>query len=297
MKINAVFEGGGIRAIGIIGAVNCFEDSGFTWAKLAGTSSGAIMATLLASGFTGKEINKLLINTNFLKFMDRNPVQRIPFVGKPLGIIREKGIFSGDYMEEYFYDIFAAKGVYTFSNLKENGVYKVKIVASDITRKKQLVLPDDLPYYGIDPDKFSVAKAVRMSCSIPFYFKPVVINRNEINHFVVDGSVVRNYPIDIFDGYEEDVKTIGFKYEQEEISSNTGAGRTDPLSFLYDIAASVPNENNSIHLLPENKERTVLIPTNGVSVTDFELNKEKGLLLYKLGYKKANEYIENCSIL
>ncbi len=293
MKINAVFEGGGIRAIGIIGAINCFEDSGFKWGRLAGTSSGAIMAALLASGFTGKEINKLLINTNFLKFMDRNPIQSIPFVGKHIGILKEKGIFSGDYMEEYFYNIFAAKGIYTFSDLKENGVYKVKIIASDITRKKQLVLPDDLPYYGIKPDKFSVAKAVRMSCSIPFYFKPVVLERNGINHFIVDGAVVRNYPIDIFDSCEEDVKTIGFKYEQDEISSNTGAGKTDPLSFLYDIAASVPNENNSIHLLPENKQRTILIPTNGVNTTDFELSREKGLSLYKTGYKSASEYIEN----
>ncbi|MFA9397351.1 MAG: patatin-like phospholipase family protein [Clostridiaceae bacterium] len=293
MKINGVFEGGGIRAIGIIGAINCFDDNNITWNKLAGTSSGAIMAALLASGFTGKEINKLIINTNFLKFMDRNSIQKIPLVGRQLGILRDKSIYSGDYMEEYFYNVFAAKNIYTFADLKENGEYKVKFVASDITRKKELILPDDLPYYGINPDEFSVAKALRMSCSIPFYFKPVILNREGIEHFIVDGSVIINYPIEIFDNDDDDdVKTVGFKYEEEELNSYTAAGKKDPLSFLYDIAASVPSENKRIHLLPQNIKRTILIPTKGVSSTDFELSRENGMSLYKAGYRSANKYID-----
>lgn len=37
------------------------------------------------------------------------------------------------------------------------------------------MLPDDLVLYGIEPDSFEVAKAVRMSCSIPYFFDPVIL--------------------------------------------------------------------------------------------------------------------------
>lgn len=293
MKINGIFEGGGIRAIGIVGAINSFEDNGFKWNKLAGTSSGSIMAALLSSGFSGREINKLIVRTNFLKFMDKDPIQKFPFLGRQLGILKENSIYSGDYMESYFYEVLSSKGVYTFKDLMENGEYRVKFIACDITSKKVIVLPDDLPSFGIDPNEFNVAKALRMSCSIPFYFKPLTLCKDGIDHYIVDGSVVMNYPMEILDKEDDGFKTIGFKYEEEEISSFTGSGKSDPLSFLYDIAASVPNENKKIHLKDKNINRTILIPTTGVSVTDFELDKDRGISLYKAGYSRALKYMEH----
>lgn len=291
MKINGVFEGGGIRALGFIGAVNCFEDYNITWNYLAGTSAGAIIAALLSSGFTGKEINKLIINTNFLKFMDKDYIQKLPLIGKPLGLIKEKSLYSGDYMEEYLYKVLGSKGVYTFKDLKEHGKYRVKFVACDITSSKPIILPDDLPYYDIDPDEFSVAKALRMSSSIPLYFKPMVLYKDGIPHYIVDGSVAYNYPIDIFDNDNDNFKTIGFKFELNEMESLTSSGRSDPLAFLYDLASSVPNENKRIHLIDKYKEKTVLIPTMGVQSTDFEIKEDKAISLYKAGYKNAKTYL------
>lgn len=291
MKINGVFEGGGIRAIGFIGAINCFEDYNISWNRLAGTSAGAIIAALLSSGFTGKEINKLVINTNFLKFMDKDYIQKLPLIGKPLGLIKEKSIYSGDYMEEYLYKVLGSKGVYTFKDLKEHGRYKALFVACDITSSKPIILPDDLPYYNINPDEFTVAKALRMSSSIPLYFKPVMLCKDGIPHYIVDGSVAYNYPIDIFDNENESFKTIGFKFELKETDSLTSSGRSDPLAFLYDLASSVPNENKKIHLIDMYKEKTVLIPTMGVKSTDFEIKEDKAISLYKAGYKNAKTYL------
>ncbi|MDV3426464.1 MAG: patatin-like phospholipase family protein [Bacillota bacterium] len=291
MKINGVFEGGGIRAIGIIGAINCFEDYNISWNRLAGTSAGAIIAALLSSGFSGKEINKLIINTNFLKFMDKDYIQKLPLIGKPLGLIKEKSIYSGDYMEEYLYKVLGSKGVYTFKDLKGNGKCKALFVACDITSSKPIILPDDLPDYDIDPDEFTVAKALRMSSSIPLYFKPVVLCKDSIPHYIVDGGIAYNYPIDIFDNENESFKTIGFKFELNETDSFTSSGRSDPIAFLYDLASSVPNENKRIHLIDVYKEKTVLIPTMGVKSTDFEIKEDMAISLYKAGYKNAKTYL------
>ncbi|WP_339062432.1 hypothetical protein [Tepidibacillus marianensis] len=58
------------------------------------------------------------------------------------------------------------KGVRTFNDLKK----PVYIIASDITSGKLLKLPDDLVEFDIDPQSFEIAKAVRMSSSLPFFF-------------------------------------------------------------------------------------------------------------------------------
>ena len=115
-------------------------------------------------------------------------------------------LFDGDLLEEWVHKLLAKKGIRTFADLrggttdKVNPVgYKVRMTAVDANRSKVIVLPDDLAYYGIDPDNFEVAKAVRMSSSVPFAFKPVeIITQNGDNkkkHYIVDGGVLDNLPL------------------------------------------------------------------------------------------------------
>ena len=47
---DAVFEGGGVKGIGLVGALKAFEDDGYEWKNIAGTSAGSIIAALLAVG-------------------------------------------------------------------------------------------------------------------------------------------------------------------------------------------------------------------------------------------------------
>ena len=66
-----------------------------------------------------------------------------------------------------------------------------------------LVLPRDArEYLGIDPDELEIARAVRMSMSIPMFFDPVV-HRNPTDtsdeHVIVDGGLLSNFPIWLFD--------------------------------------------------------------------------------------------------
>ena len=54
MKINGVFEGGGVKGIALAGAVSAANEQGYTFHEVAGTSSGAIVAALLAAGYRGR---------------------------------------------------------------------------------------------------------------------------------------------------------------------------------------------------------------------------------------------------
>ncbi|WP_027624241.1 patatin-like phospholipase family protein [Clostridium lundense] len=292
MNANAIFEGGGMRGIGIIGALSYFEQKGYTWNKVAGTSAGALIASLISAGYSSKNLKDMIINLNFLKFLDANKLQRFPLVGKAIGFVKEKGLYSGDYLEDWVNNLLTVKKIYSFGDLKSNGKGDLKIIASDITKRRILTLPDDLPSYGIDPDSFSISKAVRMSVSIPFYFKPVELKGKDGISYIVDGGICCNFPIDIFD---EDtpptIPTFGFKFNNINLGY-TASGKTDPLSFLFDIADTMKSQQDAPWTQEENIKRTVFIPTLGVDPIEFNISKEKNIALFKSGYRSARDFLQ-----
>lgn len=293
MKADAVFEGGGMKGIGIVGALSYCESCGFTWQRVAGTSAGAIIAALIAAGYTSRDLKKLIINTNYSNFLDKDSIQKVPVIGKALGFFKEKGMYSGDKFEEWMGNLLAEKGIYKFKDLMENGESRLKIVAADITKKRVFILPDDLKDYGVDPNEFSVALAVRMSISIPFYFKPVEFTASDSTSYIVDGGVCCNFPITIFDVPNTPRwPTIGFKFQNPDIS-NTSMGKTDALSFMFDIASTMTGDNQTVWNKPENLARTILIPTVGVESVEFNLSTEKSIKLFKSGYRGAQEFVKS----
>ena len=62
MKADIVCEGGGVKGIALLGAIYYLEEKGYTFQNFAGTSAGAIVSSLLAVGYTGKELKELLLN-------------------------------------------------------------------------------------------------------------------------------------------------------------------------------------------------------------------------------------------
>jgi NTE family protein len=292
MKADAVFQGGGMRGIGIIGALTYLEKQGYVWQRVAGTSVGSVIASCLAAGYSAKELRKIILYTDYTKFMDKSGVQRIPIIGKAFGLFKEKALYSGDYMEDWIAGLLKAKGVEKFKDICTEGQSRLKIIASDITRKKLLVLPDDLADYGFDPMEFKISAAVRMSSSIPFYFKPVKLDYSEGTSFIVDGSVTLNYPINIFD-VEGTPRwpTLGFMFKNDRVSF-TSEGRTDPVSFMYDIAGTLSYDREKRTKSQENLARSIVIPTVGVDSTEFNISRERNLELYKSGYRSAEDFIK-----
>ena len=87
---------------------------------------------------------------------------------------------------------------------------------SDISGNELLVLPQDIESLGGNPDELEVALAVRMSMSIPFFFRPVVYGQGQHQkqkHWIMDGGMLSNFPIWLFDSPANEPPawpTIGF---------------------------------------------------------------------------------------
>ncbi len=296
MKINAVFEGGGVKGIAIVGAIHAAEQYGFEFNEVAGTSSGAIIASLLAANYTSGQIKQMILDTPFQQFVNSNT----HWLGSSIRLLFKKGLHSGDVLEQWIYDKLAKKGIYTFADLP---VRKLRIIASDISEGRLIVLPDDLPRYDIEPSTFLVSRAVRMSTSIPYFFDPVIIKKKKKQPiYVVDGGLLSNFPLWIFDKEHTDserssrsiVPSIGFQLVGRlEQVPRTISG---PITMLYALFTTMMEAHDERYIEDQNRYRTIKIPTLGVRTTQFDLSDEVSMRLFESGYGAGRKFFELWSV-
>jgi len=298
MYINAVFEGGGVKGIGLVGAVCCLEDRGYKIKNYAGTSAGAIVASLLAAGYTGKELKDIVTNINYLQLVYKNDIRKPKILSVPqniISLIKDKGVYSVDPIETYIEELLEKKGKTTFRDISHKGKSPLQIIASDITKGDMLVLPEGIRNYGIEPMDFKISKAVSMSVSIPIFFKPVKLKYNDGMSFIVDGGILSNFPIWLFDVEGIDKwPTFGMKLIENH-KSYTSRSKTDIISYLLDIVSAMINKNEEVYVRDKDWVRTIPIPTLGVSTTQFNISKEKSNELFQSGYKSAEKFLSKWS--
>ncbi|GAB3799171.1 patatin-like phospholipase family protein [Virgibacillus kimchii] len=288
MKADAVFEGGGIRGVAFAGAIEAMEKNNIEWMRIAGTSAGAVVATLLAAGYKSHEIRQVLEQMDFSRFRGRTFVNRIPLIGNLVQLIFSLGMYKNNYLASLVDELLADKGIETFADLPEG---KLKIIASDISYGKMLIFPDDLPRYGMSPSDVPISNAVMMSTSMPFFYRPVIWKgKNGKKSYILDGGLLSNFPIWIFDEKNPRYPTIGFHFTKEKIIGNTII--PSPLHLFENIFRTMLQAHDLRHLDAISKERTVQIPAGDIAATDFDLNKSQIDTLYKAGYAAAATFME-----
>jgi NTE family protein len=299
-KINAVFEGGGVKGVGLVGAVSVTEELGYQFVNVAGTSAGAIISSLIAAGYNAKELKAVLDELDYNLFKDKGVEDKIPLVGRLASVAVQKGIYEGDFFSNWIQGLLDAKGVNTFGDLinqdhKDNPKYryKLQVIAADVTRGKMLILPHDIKHYGLDPDSLGIARAVRMSMSLPFFFEPVELEDGTgKKSIIVDGGLLSNYPVGIFDDEAEDAlfPTIGYKL----VEPTEGKPREikGPISLLTALFSTMMEAHDAQYIRDNNFARTVPIKTLGVGTTDFDISRERSDALYESGRKAATEFFE-----
>lgn len=293
MKIDGVFEGGGVRGIAHVGAICALAEKGYEWERVAGTSAGSIIAALLASGYSCSELKTIITDIDYNKFAKRTFIDRIPFIGKGLSAWTTLGIYSNIFIEEWIEELLRKKGVHLFTDLPD--LNKLKIIASDISNGKMVIFPDDLPNYGFLNYRFSIAKAVRMSSTIPFFFEPVKWRTPKWKQpcYMVDGGILSNYPIWIFDSPSSPRwPTFGFHFVKDEIQADP-AHYNEPISMFKGLFKTMMQAHDLRHLDKESKARTITIPTGSITSTNFELTKEEKEWLYNSGYNAANKFLQS----
>lgn len=305
MKADAVFEGGGVKGIGLAGALYYAEkEMKVEWQNVAGTSAGAIVAALLASGCSAAEIKDIVFGLDFSLVKDEGFIDHFSYPGKILSIIFEKGIYEGNYIERFIEEQLQKKGVATFGDLRIKGetdpryLYKLNVIASDISRGKMLVLPSDIKDYGIDPDRLSVARAVRMSMSIPVFFEPVnlnYLNSGEVRRsFIVDGGILSNFPVWLFDA-ERDPQWPTFGFRLIEPGQCEPRSINNIVDFLSAMIGTMMEAHDERYIQDANFRRTIGIPTMGVRTTEFAITPEKKEMLFKSGYDAAKKFFDRYS--
>lgn len=297
---NLVFEGGGVKGIAYGGALDVLELSQITpqIERVAGTSAGAITATMVALGYTAAEFTDIMMGIDFEKFEDGSDL------GGPIRLVESYGWFKGDYflnlMQSYI-ERKAGDARATFRDLAEGGggFKDLYVFGTDLSQQAVQEFS-----YRQTPDT-AVADAVRISMSIPFFFEARYYRQDGQDNVYCDGGVLNNYPVSTFDEqYTADdpdtghtmlhrtpnAATLGFHLDDLDPQ------RPHPIDNVRRFAGSVFDALLDIQDIllktnPGDERRTVFINDLGVKTTDFQLSDQLKWELIAQGRAATSKYL------
>lgn len=292
MIIDGVFSGGGIKGFALVGGLQVLEERGFVFQRTAGTSAGSILAALITAGYTSNQIEQFFREMDINDLLDRRSGWFQSPITKWLLLYWKLGLYKGDALESWISEKLALKGVVTFRDIPPNSL---RIITSDITNGQLVVLPNDLKNYGLDPEMFPVAKAVRMSCSVPYFFEPVKIRGGNQTNVFVDGAVLSNFPMWLFNNESgnRERPVIGLKLQGDE------GGKPHEVDNAVEMFTAVfktmMSAHDSKYIAKEHVNNIAFIPMKGISSLDFELNEKEKDQLIKRGRDYTNKFLKSWS--
>jgi len=197
---NLVFEGGGVKGIAYIGAMQVLDQRGYLGKddsgkylikRVGGTSAGAINALIFALGYDIYDQKEILNSTDFKKFMDNS----FGFVRDFRRLWNDFGWNKGDFFLKWAGSLIKSKlgtSKATFKDLHDNkDLPDLFVIGTNLSTGFSETFS-----YERHPN-MPLAEAVRISMSIPLFFRAVRKgNREDV---YVDGGVQLNYPVKLFD--------------------------------------------------------------------------------------------------
>ncbi|HEY8202922.1 MAG TPA: patatin-like phospholipase family protein [Actinomycetota bacterium] len=311
MDTDLVFEGGGVKGIGLVGAFSVLEGAGYRIHRVAGTSAGAIVGALVAAEIGSARLEAVMRALDFNKFKDKGFLDHFGAAGKLASLLFEKGVYEGDELHAWLDGLLTELGKRRFgdlriddpgSSLPPERAYKLVVMASDVSRGQLVRFPWDYPRYGLDPDEQLVADAVRCSMSIPFFFEPVRLKaegpggKPQVS-FMVDGGMLSNFPIDVFDRTDGNAPrwpTFGVKLSaRPENMQMQRFAVDDTFEFARAMLGTMTGFYDQMHINePCTLERTMFVDTTGVQSTDFNLDKATQDRLFANGKKAATNFLK-----
>jgi NTE family protein len=312
-EADGVFQGGGVKGLAEVGAVLEFANHGdvavANWVNLAGTSAGAIIAAYLATDHSPADLVQLLNTIPYTSFEDWGPGGE--FIGGALNLARHHGMAHGANFQSWFNEAIDGK---TFAAVrrqdqerdKADDPYRLRLIATDTTQHKMLVLPADLANYrvpgtpdAIKPDNFLIADAVRMSMSIPFFFQPVLLEAVGTGEVctIVDGGVLSNFPVWLFDVPDRDPTrpTFGFHLTGGKGLGGGLSGIVEkfwPVELAANLFRTACDAWDERFMAQSTVVRTCTVDAGDVGTTDFNLTEAQKQQLLKNGRTAATRFLD-----
>jgi NTE family protein len=309
---NLVFEGAGIRGIAYCGALQALKEQGILQnvERVAGTSSGAITATLFAIGYTPDEMERIIRETNFGKFNDGGGL----FIGGIHRLKKRLGWYKGKKFHRWIETLIEAKTGnkhISFAELEALRVthpeMKTMVVAATCINHQESIFFSAQTFPNM-----SIADAVRASMAIPFYFEPMVVDsvgkpspKGPNHHVCVDGGFTANFPITLFDqapyciGESNCVaSTLGLRIDSDEQIASDRTTRElidfdvqDLGDFGQAFYYMIKETMNRYALTEQDWARTISVSDARIGPKVKSLSKEQNDKLLNSGRKAVEDFV------
>jgi len=306
-----VFSGGSIKGVSFIGNILQLEEyemirdpsNGKLYIKgFAGVSVGSIYASLLAIGYTGKEIEKIVMDLD----MDDLFNDDLGYAHMIYNFIEKYGTCPGDYMLKTLGKLIKDKTGnedYTIENLyKEKGI-KLAIVATNDNQQCSVYFN---PEHEVEKYRnIPIRKAIRASSAMPFIFQPYQYGGD----FFSDGGILNNYPINIFDSVKigdplaelnllpPNPKVLGFFIITADENINYTPVKRTNITSLYQYSTlfvdMLMDQNIKRSMTPSFFVRTIFNSVPVYSMTQMDLTQDQKRHLVDVGKQSTVEFFEN----
>ncbi len=307
-----VLEGGGVKGIALVGAAVALADAGYTFARIAGSSAGALVGSIIAAmqqaGEPMSRVDDIMRTLDYTDMLDRRALSKAfswwPTLANGLGIVLHQGMYRGQHLEDWVRGVLGDLGVHSFgdfafddpgSALTPHRSFRLVVTASDLSRQRLVFVPWDLAGYGLAAENFSVARAVRASSAIPFMFEPSTLRGRYGISTLADGSLLRSYPIEIFDRDDDQPSrwpTIGVRLSSPWDEQALAKPVTGPISLISSLIYTTVDSTQVRHVSdPVNIERSIFAKPKGVRWTDFDLTPAQQQSLFESGHEAGESWL------
>ena len=278
VKVGLVLSGGGAKGLAHIGALKVIDSLGIKIDYVAGTSMGAIIGSLYASGYSGKQLDSIFKKVDFDKiisddlprsskaFYERNNSERYA-ITLPFDKLKIKLPSA------------LSRGQNTYSLLS-----KLTLHVSDIDDFSKLPIPFFCIGTNVETgeavmlNQGNLTQSVMASGAFPSLFQPVVIN----NKVLIDGGVANNYPIDELKAKGMDI-IIG-------VDVQDGLANREELTSAPEVLLQINNFRTIKDMKIKSKKTDIYIKPD---ITDFTVvSFSEGEKIIKRGVTAANIKIQ-----
>ncbi|MBO5674989.1 MAG: patatin-like phospholipase family protein [Bacteroidaceae bacterium] len=201
-KVALVLASGGAKGFAHIGAIEALEESGYEITSIAGTSMGALIGGLYATGGLDK------VKEWMYDLTDREVFSLVDFTLSPHALVKGNRIMD------------ALKAIVPDCNIEDLKI-PYCAVATDLKEGKEVVFRSG-----------SLYDAIRASISIPMLFRPV----EHADMLLIDGAITNGLPLDRVARTEGDtlvaVNLDDYEWEADDEEHQQVDGKTSPFSIL-----------------------------------------------------------------
>jgi len=274
---NLILSGGSSKGFSYIGVLKALEENNLIGQieTIATASIGSLFGLLIVLGYTSSEMAHILLHIDLDLLHSINGESII-------NLVNDFGLDNGFNVETILSIMLEAKipnkpgNLITFQDLWNYKKIKLIVMGSKLFAGHM----EGVEYNHLNHPNMPVVKAVRISVSIPPVFKPL----EGIDHHLMDGGIVNNYPIDLFkDQLDQTLGVLCLTRPNKRKCENIYEVYRSIIGYLTSKSS---REKREIY-----KDHTIVVESNLSVFEIFNLNSDVKMSLVNLGYQLARQFL------